>query len=559
MKKTLILITGILIVAVMSAKIKAGIPRMEKGQLLEGDIADDSITADKIADDAVTTSKILDGAVTPAKLDRPYVEEAGDTMTGTLTVPLLRARGSAGVQVSSAVGGSQNLIDLVCDGTNCYLRGNDGYDLKIGINQWISNQMILFDEGDVKFGYAIRSDDALNINGSAGVKITSSSVFGGGNNKLNLVVDNSNAYIRSDQSSGGDIPLFLGTLNNFNSQLKLEIGGDVKVYQGLIATTGTFTGLGVGVTAPTSGLSLIKDSEIVAQGTDANDTGDLCITAGGACSSTRGAYIDMHGNEDAQTGIMEVAAGNVAGGDLRLRTQNTTRVHVDYNGNVGVGTESPLSTLSVVGDASISGASTFGSSVTVVGNAFSVGASTFVVTEGMVGIGTASPDRTLLIGDGTGTPSVGVNGPASGSKLGYNIEEVGARKASFQYDSTFKDLIITNHSGGNDDDIQFDTKDSGVYKMVIKGSGEVGVGTVSPATKLDVNGDAQFGSGVAKATMTATGFMRPVSKTIAELEAITPVAGDIAYCSNCLNAVHVVVGTGTISGFDSFTGGTAWH
>nr|AKH48893.1 tail tubular protein B [uncultured marine virus] len=50
-------------------------------------IIDDAITTDKLIDDSVTTDKLADDAVTIAKLDRAYVEKAGDTMTGDLTVP----------------------------------------------------------------------------------------------------------------------------------------------------------------------------------------------------------------------------------------------------------------------------------------------------------------------------------------------------------------------------------------------------------------------------------------------------------------------------------------
>jgi len=81
-------------------------------------------------------------------------------------------------------------------------------------------------------------------------------------------------------------------------------------------------------------LSMPKDGNIVASGTDGNDTGDLCITAGGACSSTRGGYLDMHGNEDAQTGIAELSAGNVSGGVVRFNTNGATRVTVGYNGGI---------------------------------------------------------------------------------------------------------------------------------------------------------------------------------------------------------------------------------
>jgi len=42
--------------------------------------------------------------------------------------------------------------------------------------------------------------------------------------------------------------------------------------------------------------------------------------------------------------------------------------------------------------------------------------------------------------------------------------------------------------------------------------GSLGIGTASPATKLDVNGDAQFGSGATKSTFTTTGDLLTAGK-----------------------------------------------
>lgn len=70
---------------------------------------------------------------------------------------------------------------------------------------------------------------------------------------------------------------------------------------------------------------------------------------------------------------------------------------------------------------------------------------------------------------------------------------------------------------------------------------------------------AHTGTFTTTALRVLSGALGLASKSIAQLEAITSTAGDVYYCSDCLNAVHVVVGTGTISGFDSLIGGTAWH
>jgi hypothetical protein len=58
---------------------------------------------------------------------------------------------------------------------------------------------------------------------------------------------------------------------------------------------------------------------------------------------------------------------------------------------------------------------------------------------------------------------------------------------------------------------------------------KVGVRTPAPQAALDVNGDAQFGSGVTKSSFTAAGFFVPRAMTSAELALVDPAAGSMVY------------------------------
>jgi hypothetical protein len=80
---------------------------------------------------------------------------------------------------------------------------------------------------------------------------------------------------------------------------------------------------------------------------------------------------------------------------------------------------------------------------------------------------------------------------------------------------------------------------------------KVGVRTASPQAALDINGDAQFGAGVTKSTITAEGFWVPRSMTNVEMQGSHPAAGAMAFNSDrtdiCFfnGTVWVVVGTKT--------------
>lgn len=129
----------------------------------------------------------------------------------------------------------------------------------------------------------------------------------------------------------------------------------------------------------------------------------------------------------------------------------------------------PLTTssLTVTGSGSIGGSS------------FSVGVDPFVVTSGKVGIGTASPSERLEVksADSTYARIENTGGLAAGLRLVGN--------------GTTADWSIFLNRGdifGEDNTLGFykNTGTAGV-KMVLKDSGNVGIGTTAPASKLHIS------------------------------------------------------------------------
>lgn len=82
--------------------------------------------------------------------------------------------------------------------------------------------------------------------------------------------------------------------------------------------------------------------------------------------------------------------------------------------------------------------------------------------------------------------------------------------------------------------------------FTLTGAGNAGLGTASPATLLDVNGNAQFGTGVTKSTFSATGAL-----TIAAAASL--IAPTIAGATTFTSSVTVKAAT-SITGDADFTG-----
>lgn len=101
----------------------------------------------------------------------------------------------------------------------------------------------------------------------------------------------------------------------------------------------------------------------------------------------------------------------------------------------------------------------------------------------------------------------------------------------------------------------------------LSGNANIGIGTASPATLLDVNGSAQFGSGAAKSTFTAAGgigvadgfTMSGTSVTVAAPLAVTfgstraTVGGSAFYSNYSIVATTTTTAAAGVVGFSTFT------
>ena len=171
-------------------------------------------------------------------------------------------------------------------------------------------------------------------------------------------------------------------------------------------------------------------------------------------------------------------------------TVDTNVLHVDSNNNrVGIGTLTPLQELNVEGDGNITGSlyvlgqnisSTFGSYVPYIGatsnlvlgaNNFSVDSSVLFVdsTNNNVGIGTTAPTAELHISNtgANSNPAIKIGNDV----VTWNMQTVGARSDNFEiWNPTLGTALAINPTTGN-----------------------VGIGTTSPLSKLAINGGLHVG------------------------------------------------------------------
>jgi len=245
-------------------------------------------------------------------------------------------------------------------------------------------------------------------------------------------------------------PLAFGTNNNINMVIKS--GGNV----------------GIGATSPNSTLQ-------VGANTDAATNG--IISAVGGDNAYQFMSVNTANNPDANEFFVKDDVGSIILGNMRsgstfrlgLAAGGTTEMMTILpSGNVGIGTTSPGSTLTVQGTFNASGSSS--------------GPGLYVNSTGGVGIGTTNPGGNLQVGVDGGTIQIG--GGLSANQ--------GGRFKFLTSNTATNWLIGSNQNVGSALEFTPSTATGGniftTPTMVISG-GKVGIGTADPASTLTIVGN----------------------------------------------------------------------
>lgn len=257
--------------------------------------------------------------------------------------------------------------------------------------------------------------------------------------------------------------------------------------------------------------------------------------------SSRAGIISGGGPSDALSAATAAGTYVQKAGDTMTGRLTAPDATITYGLNVG--------TISATG-------SITASSVTVQ-NGFQVGASTLVVTNSKVGIGTASPGAALHVAGSeilTSTLTVGAAAivPLGGAAAnGIGVVRTGDSSILLQggtggaVENAMRSLLLRGQFGTTTNHQASMIQNGSEYITIPAGGGKVGILTITPATVLDVEGNAQFGSGATKSTFTATGFWEPISKTKAQIDALVPTkVGQVIYASDT-TLPGLCVSTGT--------------
>ena len=362
-----------------------------------------------------------------------------------------------------------------------------------GVVQWGSaanNGFLSWDTNQARVGALSGSHLAIFSNGSEKMRIDTSGNVGIGTTSPAYKLD-----VNGTSRIQGTVHMY-GSVRNYSGDFSLQNGhqdSDIlfKVNDGGTTTTammidGATSNVGIGTTSPSTKLHIEDSSHVYStlQSTGANTE----VAHKYRSSTLTSGYYWW-------TGLNNYDKYQIAYGTSFDNAG--TALCIDTSGNVGIGTTSPDRKLEVDFTGSVTGAKftrsdAAGSSLVEFAN--SAGVKNIIGYDaGLDGykIGTSSATNLLVkqsgnVGIGTSSPSSLLHIEGSAPKIQFTDTTTSA-SSYIDADSGFGSLNIMADQGNSVASSQINLLVDGSSKMVIKDTGNVGIGTTNPTAKLEVS------------------------------------------------------------------------
>ncbi|MDB5245384.1 MAG: hypothetical protein JWN90_489 [Parcubacteria group bacterium] len=326
----------------------------------------------------------------------------------------------------------------------------------------------------------------------------------------------------------------LGTVGTDSGTERLRITGAGNVGIGSSSPLSTLSVTGSGTTNP---FTIASSSGLAVFTVDSsgNTTIANTLTSAGAINAQNGVALSL-GRQISWGNATNIVGGTGNDGAIRFNTNSLERLTILQNGNVGIGSTTPLSTLSVTGTGTTNPFTVASSSGNAMFSINSSGAALFNNQAGSLGTvlqsfgAGAAPQwvSTTTLGFASSTSvgsanqvayynSSGVLGGTSGFSFdGTNLGVGGTITSTGQHISfggtaaannpsyTFASDLSTGIFHPANNNLGFST--GGIERLRIDGNGNVGIATSTPGFALTVAGQGFFSNGGSNALLvTATG------------------------------------------------------
>ena len=369
------------------------------------------------------------------------------------------------------------------EGATIDLLSDDDGDTKIQVEEGVDEDTIRFDTAGV---------ERLTIGSTGDITAIGNAIFNG-TVALNGAVDMNSTITVDGATTFSTRPAFNGGTSGVDSPFTVD-------------STFVVTNLNADLLDGVNGPNYMRldqdntytdlDFRIQPNTSDGNDNAILRLMAGGAVSVTRGAHIQLSGNEHADAGkialisgengdvdISSNGSGNInvdsgSSGNVRFLSGALERMRLDSSGNFGIGTTSPDTALNIGN-----------------GGTIRVDGSTSGYAEFKTALTTGSALVNASTGSDTGT-FVDFNAPdLSTASLTYRLGRNTNTTASCE-------LVLYAHDGTengslsliDDGTINAGSGASNVLKLATNGTSRVNISTTNVTSTLPIRGPDQSAS-----------------------------------------------------------------